>query len=68
MRLIWDLLLDRLLIKPVEILPYLRATEQLKCLCIPLNTFNDVSPLVPFGGVRESGLGRENGFVFGHEN
>ncbi|KAK0416224.1 hypothetical protein QR680_012357 [Steinernema hermaphroditum] len=26
-----------------------------------INTFNDISPLVPFGGYKQSGFGRENG-------
>ncbi|CCD61886.1 Aldehyde dehydrogenase domain-containing protein [Caenorhabditis elegans] len=38
-----------------------RVSEQLNAGNVYVNTYNDVSPLVPFGGVGESGFGRENG-------
>ncbi|ULT98457.1 hypothetical protein L3Y34_000079 [Caenorhabditis briggsae] len=38
-----------------------RISEQLNAGNVYVNTFNDVSPLVPFGGIGESGFGRENG-------
>lgn len=38
-----------------------RVSEQLNAGNVYVNTYNDVSPLVPFGGIGESGFGRENG-------
>ncbi|EFP04430.1 CRE-ALH-11 protein [Caenorhabditis remanei] len=40
-----------------------RVSEQLNAGNVYVNTYNDVSPLVPFGGVGESGFGRENGIA-----
>nr|ACI49202.1 hypothetical protein Csp3_JD04.001 [Caenorhabditis angaria] len=38
-----------------------RIVERLNAGNVYVNTYNDVSPLVPFGGFGESGFGRENG-------
>ncbi|EGT47911.1 CBN-ALH-11 protein [Caenorhabditis brenneri] len=38
-----------------------RVSEKLNAGNVYVNTFNDVSPLIPFGGIGESGFGRENG-------
>ncbi|CAI2349799.1 unnamed protein product [Caenorhabditis sp. 36 PRJEB53466] len=38
-----------------------RVSERLNAGNVYVNTYNDVSPLVPFGGLGESGFGRENG-------
>lgn len=40
-----------------------RVSEQLNAGNVYVNTYNDVSPLVPFGGIGESGFGRENGIA-----
>lgn len=40
-----------------------RVSEQINAGNVYVNTYNDVSPLVPFGGIGESGFGRENGIA-----
>uniref|UniRef100_A0A1I7UJT0 Aldedh domain-containing protein n=1 Tax=Caenorhabditis tropicalis TaxID=1561998 RepID=A0A1I7UJT0_9PELO len=40
-----------------------RVSEKLNAGNVYVNTFNDVSPLVPFGGIGQSGFGRENGIA-----
>ncbi|VDM79605.1 unnamed protein product [Strongylus vulgaris] len=38
-----------------------RVVDRLHAGNVYVNTFNDVSPFVPFGGYGDSGFGRENG-------
>ncbi|CAB3403654.1 unnamed protein product [Caenorhabditis bovis] len=38
-----------------------RVVDRLNAGNVYVNTYNDVSPFVPFGGMGESGFGRENG-------
>ncbi|KAK6054143.1 betaine-aldehyde dehydrogenase domain protein [Cooperia oncophora] len=38
-----------------------RVADQLQAGNVYINTYNDVSPFVPFGGYGDSGFGRENG-------
>ncbi|KAJ1348045.1 hypothetical protein KIN20_003257 [Parelaphostrongylus tenuis] len=38
-----------------------RVVDRLHAGTVYVNTFNDVSPFVPFGGFKDSGFGRENG-------
>ncbi|KAK6026817.1 hypothetical protein OSTOST_07197, partial [Ostertagia ostertagi] len=38
-----------------------RVADRLHAGNVYVNTYNDVSPFVPFGGYGDSGFGRENG-------
>ncbi|MEU0839671.1 aldehyde dehydrogenase [Streptomyces sp. NPDC005962] len=38
-----------------------RVSDRIRSGTVWVNTYRAVSPLVPFGGVKESGVGRENG-------
>ncbi|VDK75267.1 unnamed protein product [Anisakis simplex] len=37
------------------------AASRLRAGNVYVNTFNDTNPMVPFGGMKQSGFGRENG-------